>query len=55
MINAAKQNDSLVCHETLMSKGGNFLLSLAAAIAVTAAPALAEVRLPPIDRGDFPA
>ncbi|EIE19575.1 hypothetical protein COCSUDRAFT_31020 [Coccomyxa subellipsoidea C-169] len=44
-----KQSHSLGCSESL-PKGAGFLLSLAAALTVTAAPALAEVRLPPIDR-----
>ncbi len=37
--------------ETFLLKGGSVLLSLAAAFAVSAAPAMAEIRLPPIDNG----
>jgi hypothetical protein len=40
-----------VSQEGLLSKGGSVLLSLAAAFSVAASPALAEVRLPPIDKG----
>ncbi|CAL8471225.1 g10767 [Coccomyxa elongata] len=46
---ANQVHDTLGVPETLLRKGSSVLLSLAAAFAVSAAPAMAEIRLPPID------
>ena len=50
---ANQAHHTLGVPETLLRKGGGVLLSLAAAFAVSAAPAMAEIRLPPIDNGTY--